>query len=96
MEAGGGGGGHISWGKMRECARKIILARDLLRQSEAQSQITIRITVPQGSVKEIFVDHAGVEPHDRDRNPDVDPYKYVLNGFLQYLFHASTQILESA
>ena len=62
---------------LRECLCKIILARNLLQQSEARYQVPICLLVPQGTVEKISTDHAGVQPRGRDCNPAVDPTTYV-------------------
>ena len=43
---------------LRECAREIILACNLLCQAEAQSRVPVRLPVLQGTWKASFVDHA--------------------------------------
>ena len=64
---------------MRDCAREIILAPNLFRQSEAQYRIPVRIPVTQGIGKARFMDNAGVQPSDRsfDRDPAVEKSMYV-------------------
>ena len=62
---------------LRECACKIILARNLFRQSKAQYRVPFRLPVPQGTRKEISADNSGVRPCEHDYYPEIDPTTYV-------------------
>ena len=56
-----GGRGHTGGEKKtRGCAREIVLARNLLRQAEARSWVTVRLPVPQGTGEASSAYHAGV------------------------------------
>ena len=77
------GGGFIQGAKqLCGCARKIILANNLLHQAEAQSRVPVRFSVPQGTGETISEYHRVVQPHEWYCNPDVDPTMYVWKGFL--------------
>ena len=56
---------HVGGKKMCKCARKIILARNLLHQAEARSWVPFRILVPQGTGNMSSADHAVIQPRDR-------------------------------
>ena len=73
----GEGGGTLVGKKLRECAQKMILARNLLGQVEDRSWVSIRILVTQGTGNESSVDHAGVWCRNRDWDLEVDPTTYV-------------------
>ena len=76
------------WRKLlRECAHKIILARNLLRQAKDRSQIPVLIFALQGTGKVGSADHVGLQPRDCNCDPAVDPSTYVWNGFLKFLCH---------
>ena len=62
----GGGGGSFRWRNiLHKGARKIILAQNLLRQDNAQSQVPVRFPVPLGTGDRSSLDHAEVQPCDR-------------------------------
>ena len=66
------------------------MARNLLRQDEAQSWVPAWFPVPQGTGETISVDHEGVLPRNRNFNPAVEPTTYVWKGFLE--FFSMTQL----
>ena len=71
---------------LRSCAHEIIMARDLLHQSEAQYQVPVRLLVLQGTGDAISTDYMGVIPHDPNYDPAVNPSTYVQIGL--YFFTA--------
>ena len=73
----GGGRGHVDGIFLRECAHKIILARNLLRQAKDRSQIPVLIFALQGTGKVGSADHVGLQPRDCNCDPAVDPSTYV-------------------
>ena len=91
----GVGGAQPCWQRkiLRGCACKIIMVRNLLRQSEAHSQVPVRILVLvlQGTEEAISTDNVGVWPRDRYWNLDVNPATHVRIGFLHFHCHESTQ-----
>ena len=90
-----GGGGSCWWQKiLRRCARKIVMVRNLLRQTKARSWVPVRILVLQGTGEEISVDHAGVQPRNFDFDPAVNPDAHVQNGFVHFCCHELTQNLK--
>ena len=92
MRGQGGREGSGCWQKcLREGACKIILARKLLHQAEAQYQVPIQLPVLQGVGKERSADNTGVQLRDRDCNPDADPDMHVWYGFLKFFCHESTK-----
>ena len=66
-----------------EFAHEIILACYLLCQAKDQYQIPVCLLVPQGTAKGTSRSHAIFLPRDRNGNPDVDPYMYIWNRFLE-------------
>ena len=54
-----------------------ILARNLLRQAEAQSWVSVRFLVPHGTGEASFVDNARVQHRCCDCDTFIDPYTYV-------------------
>ena len=81
----GGGGGSCRWWKcLHGCACGIILPHDLLRQSEAQYQVPVRLTVSQVTGEASSADHTVVQPRDRDFDPAIYPSKYVWKELLYY------------
>ena len=93
-KAKGGGQGYTGGGKNCECLHKTILANIWLRQAEAQSWFPIHLPVPQGIGKTSSTDHVEIQPCDRYFDPDFYPSTYVLNGFLRFFCHESTQSRE--
>ena len=85
-------GAHWWKNVLCECASEIILAQNLLRQSEAWYWTPVWLPVPQGNGKASSGDHAGVWHRGRNCDPDVDPPTYVWNGFLEFSHHELTQI----
>ena len=92
MRRRGGGGAHVSQKLLCRCARKIILARHLLNQVEAQSLIPVYLPAPQETGDAISEDNAEVRPHSRDCNTSFYPSTYFWNGFLELFRHEPTQI----
>ena len=91
----GGRAGSRRWRKiLRGCAHKTILAQNLLRQSEAWSQLSVRFLVTQGIREARSADHVGVRPRDCNFNMTIEPSMYVWKGFLNCFRHESTQIHE--
>ena len=76
------------------CARKIILVRYLLRQSEALSWFPVLLLVLQGTGEIISTDHAGVWPWNRNCNMAIDPTTYLWKGLLTFFCYESTKICE--
>ena len=70
-----------------KCAHGIILARNLLHQAKAWYKLPVRFPVSQGAGKASFADHLGVQPCNRNWNPDLEPTMYVWNGFLDFFRH---------
>ena len=94
----GGGGG---WGGVMQVAKTFVrlCAQNYSgAQFIASIQDLILITSPDpgtaGYWEEIYMDHAGVQPLDRNFYPAIDTTKYVWNGFLDFFRHELTQILE--
>ena len=81
LRRGGRAGAHWWRNVLRECARKIILARNLLRQTEAWSQVPVRLSVPQGTGKASSAVITGVWTSDSNYNTAVEPTNYVWNVF---------------
>ena len=95
MRGVGGRTGTHGWQVIiHGCVCKNILARGLMCQSEAQFQVPVRISVPQGTGESSSADHAWVRPRERNFNLTVNPYLYVRNGFINFSFHVLTQIWE--
>ena len=69
---------------------KIILARNLLRQSQTQTRFLVQFSVLQGTGDTSSTDHTGVQYHNRDCDPTVNPALHVRNGFLHFHFRELT------
>ena len=83
-----GGGGLCRWRKiLRGYVHKIILARNLLRQSEDQSRVPVRFLVPQGTGEAISAYHAGLQPRNHDWDPALNPATHMQNGFVHFCCH---------
>ena len=78
------------WCFLCECARKIILAHNLLRQADTQSWVPIHLPVPQGTGEASSTYHTLVWPSDRNCDIDVDPTTLVWNGLLDFFCHELT------
>ena len=63
-----GGRVEASWWQkhLHDCARKIIMARNLLCRVETQYQVPVRILFPQGAGRGSCTDHVVVRPCDLD------------------------------
>ena len=94
-QGGRAGVGSCRWKYSYDwCAHDMILAHDLLRESEAQSRVTFQIPFLQGNVEASSVYHTGVRPRDRGCNLAVNLAMHMQNGFVHFCFHESTQIRE--
>ena len=73
------------------CARAIILAHNLLRQSKAWSWVPVRLPFLQGTEEAGCADHVGVRPSGRNFNTAVNPATHVQNNFVYFRCRKSTQ-----
>ena len=76
------------------CARKIILARNLLRQAKAQLWIPVQFPVQKETGGTSSTDRALVRTSDCDWNTVIDPTMYLWKGFFAFCCYESTQICE--
>ena len=79
---------------LRGCRKEIILVRNLWQKSEDQSRVPVQFLVHQGTGETISAYHVGLQPHDSDCNPAVDPNNYLRKGFLEFCCNELTQICE--
>ena len=87
-------GSRLCQKQLRECASRIILARNVFFQSKAQYWVPVCIPLPQGTGKSSSTDNAGVQICYHNCDLAVDPSTYVWNGFLKFFCHELTQIRE--
>ena len=91
---GGGGQGHADDKKITRVYAQNYSGMKFIAPSRGQSQVPVCLLVLYDTGKDIYVDHVGVQPHDRDCDLDVDSSTYVRKGFLWFFWHDSTQIRE--
>ena len=60
IKLGGVGWGHVGVKKLGGCARKCFLARNLLRQAEAQYRFPVRFLFPQGTGEASSANNVGL------------------------------------
>ena len=75
-------------------ACEVIISRDLLSQSEAQSWVPVRLQVPHGTGEVISADHVGVQSPNRNLDSSINLALHVQNRFIGFSCHESTQIKE--
>ena len=80
----GGAASHKLWKIVCRCARKIILTHNLLPQSEAGSQVPVRLPVPQGNGEANSADHVVVQPCNRNCNLSINPFTPLRNEFINF------------
>ena len=86
------GKGHIGDKFFFRCTCKIILALDLLRQSEVRCWVPVWIQVSKGTGGLISVDNLLVWLHNHNYDWIVNPYRHVKNNFIYFLCHELGQI----
>ena len=88
---GWGGGGSRGWQKIVcGCACKIILARNLLRQTKIQCQVPVLIPVLQGNGESSSTDYSKSWPWKRNYDTAFNPDFHMWNVFIY--FYAMSQL----
>ena len=81
----------FEWMSLHRCVKCDLGARYLLRQDQYQNRRPVRFPGPQGTWESTSAENLGVQPSNRDYNPDINPTLNVKNGFIHFRGYELTQ-----